>query len=157
MLERAKLLAFDFALGASMAAKALWSPTALGVHALIVDRSGKVLLARHSYAKGWSLPGGGVTRGEAPALAILRELTEEIGEVRADPPQLVGVFSRRWGLVTNVIVLYRLTNAQVEFKPNFEVREILFADPLAPPAGTLSGTLRRLAEFSGKTPPSPHW
>ena len=157
MLDRAKSFATQFAFGALMALKALLAPVALGAHALIVDRSGKVLLARHSYISGWSLPGGGVARGEPPVRALLRELSEEIGQISSDAPQLVGLFARRSGWATNVIVLYRLMNAQVAFKPNFEVREILFADPADPPPGTTAGTRRRLAEFAGKTPPSLTW
>jgi len=157
MPSHANSLPSRLAFGAMMTAKALWAPVALGVHALIVEPGGKVLLARHSYMKGWSLPGGGVGRGEAPVAALLRELREELGEVRSDPPQLVGVFSRRAGWATNVVMLYRLTNAEVAFTSSFEVREILFADPLAPPPGTSAGTRRRLAEFAGKTPPSAVW
>ena len=145
------------AFGTLMTAKALWAPVALGVHAVIVEPGGKVLLARHSYMKGWSLPGGGVGRGEPPVAALLRELREELGSVRSDSPELIGVFSRPAGWATNVVMLYRLTNAEVEFTPNFEVREILFADPVDPPQNTSSGTRRRLAEFAGKTPPSATW
>jgi len=154
---RTSSLPSRLAFGAMMTAKALWAPVALGVHALIVQPDGKVLLARHSYMRGWSLPGGGVGRGEAPITALLRELREEIGDVRSDPPELVGVFSRPAGWATNVVMLYRLTNADVAFTPNLEVREILFVDPSAPPAGTSSGTRRRLAEHAGKLPPSPYW
>ena len=154
---RTSSLPSRLAFGAMMTAKALWAPVALGVHALIVQPDGKVLLARHSYMRGWSLPGGGVGRGEAPITALLRELREEIGDVRSDPPELVGVFSRPAGWATNVVMLYRLTNADVAFTPNLEVREILFVDPSAPPAGTSSGTRRRLAEHAGKTLPSPYW
>ena len=157
MLARARSFASRLGIGWLMAAKAMLAPVALGAHALIVDRSGKVLLARHSYMSGWSLPGGGVKRGEAPLDAIMRELKEEIGEVRADAPELIGIFSRRAGWATNVIVLYRLTNADVSFTPNLEVREIVFVDPAAPPHGTAHGTSRRLAEFVSKAPPSRHW
>ena len=157
MAERATSFASRLAIGLLMTVKSLWTPVAFGAHALIVDRSGRVLLARHSYMAGWSLPGGGVARGEAPQAAILRELKEEIGEVRSDPPALVGVFSRRVGWVTNVIVLYRLTNADVAFTPNIEVREILFCDPASPPSGTSGGTRRRLAEFVSNAPPSAYW
>jgi 8-oxo-dGTP pyrophosphatase MutT (NUDIX family) len=157
MLKRAKSFAGELVFGGLMTAKALRSPVALGAHALLVDGAGKVLLARHSYMKGWSLPGGGVARGEPPVDALRRELREEIGEVRSDVPQLVGVYSRRAGWATNVVVLYRLTNVEVEFRPNFEVREICFTDPLAPPVGTQAGTLRRLAEFAGKASPSLSW
>ena len=157
MLPRAKALASRFAFASMMTARALWSPVALGVHALIVDANGKVLLARHSYMKGWSLPGGGVGRGEPPLTALARELREEIGSVVADAPQLVGVFSRRSGWATNVVLLYRLNNAQVRFTPNFEVREIQFADPLDPPPGTSAGTRRRLAEIASNAPPALTW
>lgn len=157
MLNRVRSFASSVGFGAMMAVKALVSPVALGASALIVDRSGKVLLARHSYMKGWSLPGGGVGRGEPPATALLRELAEEIGSVRGDTPELIGVFSRRSGWVTNVVLLYRLANAEVDFTPNFEVREVQFVDPVNPPPGTTAGTRRRLAEFVNTAPPSLSW
>jgi 8-oxo-dGTP pyrophosphatase MutT (NUDIX family) len=157
MLARAKSLASRLTFDALMTAKALWSPVALGVHALIVDADGKVLLARHSYMKGWSLPGGGVGRGEPPLNALFRELREEIGSVRSAEPELVGIYSRRAGWATNVVLLYKLADASVTFTPNFEVREILFVDPAAPPPGTAAGTRRRLAEFVGKATPAPIW
>jgi len=140
-----------------MAGKAILAPVALGAHAMLVTPEGKVVLARHSYKSGWSFPGGGVGRGEAPVDALLRELREEIGVVRSDPPLFFGLYTRRSGWATNVIALYRLMNAEVEFRPNFEVREILFADPANPPKGTSPGTARRLAEFSNETPPNPYW
>lgn len=143
--------------GAMMTAKALWSPVALGVHALIVDADGKVLLARHSYMKGWSLPGGGVGRGEPPLTALRRELREEIGSVTSAEPELIGMYSRRVGWATNVVLLYKLINASVEFTPNFEVREIQFVDPKSPPPGTSTGTRRRLAEFASGSPPALIW
>ncbi len=147
----------QFAFAGTMAGKAILAPIALGAHAMLVTPDGKVVLARHSYKSGWSFPGGGVGRGEAPVDALLRELREEIGVVRSDPPLFFGLYTRRSGWATNVVVLYRLMNAQVEFRPNFEVREITFADPANPPQGTSAGTARRLAEFSRQTPPDPYW
>jgi 8-oxo-dGTP pyrophosphatase MutT (NUDIX family) len=147
----------QFAFAGTMAGKAILAPVALGAHAMLVTPEGKVVLARHSYKSGWSFPGGGVGRGEAPVEALLRELREEIGVVRSDPPLFFGLYSRRSGWATNVIVLYCLMNAEVEFRANFEVREITFADPANPPQGTSPGTARRLAEHIGKTPPNPYW
>jgi len=148
----------QFVFNGFLAVKGLLTPVAFGVHALLVDRDGRVLVARHSYTGGLSLPGSGVKRGEPPERAILRELREELGTIRSDPPQLVGVFTRPAGWATNVIVLYRLMNAEVEaFKPNFEIREIVFVDPANPPAATTRGTKRRLAEFVGKSPSSSIW
>lgn len=157
MASEARSFFSRLAFSAMMTAKALWSPVALGVHALIVDADGKVLLARHSYMKGWSLPGGGVGRGEPPLMALQRELREEIGSVKSSEPELVGMFSRRVGWATNVVLLYKLINASVEFTPNFEVREIRFVDPKSPPPGTSPGTRRRLAEFASGSPPALIW
>ncbi len=148
----------QFAFGSiAMLGRAMLSPVAFGTIAIVVEPGGKVVLARHSYVGGWSLPGGGVGRGEPPAHAILRELREEIGLVASDPPIFCGLFTRRVGITSNVVALYRLMNARVDFRPNLEVREIQFIDPANPPPGTSQGTLRRLAEFTQQTPLSPYW
>jgi 8-oxo-dGTP pyrophosphatase MutT (NUDIX family) len=140
-----------------MTGRALLAPTAVGAHGLLVNRDGRVLLARHSYMPGLSFVGGGVARGEPPEAALLRELREELGSYRADPPVLMGIYTRRSGWATNLIALYRLTNAEVAFRPNREIREIVFVDPAAPPPDTAAGVRRRLAEHLGAAPPSPFW
>jgi 8-oxo-dGTP diphosphatase len=51
-----------------------------GVHAVITNSEGHVLLLKRTYGnKGWGLPGGGVDPGETIHQAILRECREEIG------------------------------------------------------------------------------
>jgi len=141
---------------AKITAQAMLTPVAYGACALI-ERDGKVLLVRHSYVAGWLLPGGGVRRGEPAEQAVVRELREEIGLVRSAPPELFGLYSRKAGWATNVIALYRLRDAEFVFRPNLEVREILFTDPRTPPDGTPNSIRRRLAEFSDMEPRSPHW
>jgi 8-oxo-dGTP pyrophosphatase MutT (NUDIX family) len=148
---------YDAVTALIVSVKALLSPVAFGVTAIAEDAQGRVLLVRHRYMRGWQLPGGGVGRNEPPAEAILRELKEEVGLVGSDAPQFVGLFSRTAGIATNVIALFRMANVQIDFRPNWEIREILFADPAAPPEGTTPATLRRLAEMNGKTKPSPFW
>jgi 8-oxo-dGTP pyrophosphatase MutT (NUDIX family) len=143
-------------LSLKIAAQAFISPVAYAACALIV-RDGKVLLARHSYVPGWLLPGGGVNRGEPAEHAVLREMKEEIGLEHAAPPVLFGIYARKTGWATNVIVLYRLDDAQFTFKPNFEVREVQFVDPLAPPEDTPLSVRTRLKEFAGLEPKSPYW
>jgi 8-oxo-dGTP pyrophosphatase MutT (NUDIX family) len=139
-----------------MTVKAVLSPTAFGVAGVVVDAQGRVLLVRHSYKTGWALPGGGVDRGEAPVQAVMRELAEEVGLI-GGTQEFLGLYTRGAGWATNVIALYRVTGAQVAFKPNFEIREICFADPVALPSGVTPATARRLAELSGAVPVSPYW
>ena len=51
-----------------------------GVHAIITNSLGQVLLLKRTYGnKGWSLPGGGVDPGETVHQALYRECYEELG------------------------------------------------------------------------------
>ncbi len=140
-----------------MIAKVFVRPALFGATAIAEDEQGRVLLVRHSYTPGWSLPGGGVDHGEAPDVAVIRELEEEVGLTGSSPPELFGLYTRKVAWFSNVIVVYRLRNARIAFKPNLEIREVMFCDPASPPSGTQTGTLHRLAELTGQTPRSPYW
>jgi len=144
-------------LAAAASVRSLSSPVTFGAHAIVEDGQGRVILVRHSYLKGLSFPGGGVSRGEQPDQALLRELREEVGLLRSAPPQVFGLYTRRLGIATNVIALYRVREAMIDFKPNLEIREIVLADPANPPEGTLPAVRRRLAELSGGASPSHRW
>lgn len=55
-------------------------PHLQGVSVVAHDERGQILLIRLSYGKGyWSFPGGGIKKGETPAEAATREMTEEVG------------------------------------------------------------------------------
>ncbi|ANK12829.1 NUDIX hydrolase [Erythrobacter neustonensis] len=59
-----------------------------GVSVIVTNLTGDVLLLKHSYGPDvWSLPGGGLARGEDPVAAARREVFEEIGVelARIDP------------------------------------------------------------------------
>jgi putative (di)nucleoside polyphosphate hydrolase len=80
------------------------------VGAVLFNRDGLVFVARRADLPnaegapgGWQLPQGGMDEGEDPALAVFRELEEEIGTARAEilaehpewmtydlPPELIG-------------------------------------------------------------------
>ena len=57
--------------------------TRVAAYALSLDEAGRILLTRLAQVEArpghWTLPGGGIDFGEAPAEAVLRELTEETG------------------------------------------------------------------------------
>ena len=137
--------------------KAVLTPVAFGVSALVEDEDSRVLLVRHSYARGWQLPSGGVAQREAPAHAVLRELKEEVGLQSSEPPELFGLYTRRVLWTNNAIALYRVRAARIAFRPNLEIREAMFVDPKCPPDGTTAATLRRLLELTGQEPPSVFW
>jgi len=58
--------------------------------ALIFDRSGRLLIVKTTYKKGWSVPGGQIEPGESPWDACRRETLEECG-LRVDRARLVCV------------------------------------------------------------------
>jgi ADP-ribose pyrophosphatase YjhB (NUDIX family) len=138
-------------------AKTVVNPCVFGASAVVEDDRGRVLLVRHSYIGGWQLPGGGVAGGEPPDLAVVRELEEEVGLTEFIAPEFIALYSRKILWVANVIALYRLRNARIDFKPNMEVREAKFFDLAELPDGTTAATRRRLAELSGKVPRTPYW
>jgi 8-oxo-dGTP pyrophosphatase MutT (NUDIX family) len=65
---------------ASCAAGGLRRPHTQGVKCLLFDGE-RLLFVRHSYGdrRAWELPGGGLRRGEEPAVAARREMREELG------------------------------------------------------------------------------
>src|SRR5215469_17287642 len=134
-----------------MSAKALLSPVVFGVTAFMQDRDGRILLVKHTYQPGWLFPGGGVSRGEPPEHALARELKEEVGFVRGSAPEFVRLYTRRAGWVTNIVALYRLRDVEIDFKPNWEIKEAAFFSPDALPIGTPSTVRRRVAEILGGT------
>ncbi|MFD3921641.1 NUDIX domain-containing protein [Streptomyces sp. NPDC058595] len=58
---------------------------------LLFDERDRVLLVDPTYKPGWEFPGGVVERGEAPARAGMREVTEEIGIELDQVPRLLVV------------------------------------------------------------------
>lgn len=79
-------------------------PYRLGVGAMLLNAEGLVFVAERIDTPGaWQMPQGGLDAGEDPAVAVMRELEEEIGTASADiiaeagdwiaydlPPDLIG-------------------------------------------------------------------
>lgn len=136
--------------------KALLHPVAFGAMGAVSDDRGRVLLVRHRYQPGWQLPGGGVARREAPDVAVLRELAEEVG-LAGGTAHLFGLYTAPAGYASNLVALYRIEGGAIAFRPGLEIRAICFADPADPPPGCTPATLRRLAELAGRAEASPWW
>lgn len=87
------------ALRLAHALRKLWwraaKPRLMGVNVILLDGEGRVLLVRHSYGSGsWTLPGGGLKRGEPPLAAARRELAEELN-CAVEDLSLLGMNERR--------------------------------------------------------------
>jgi ADP-ribose pyrophosphatase YjhB (NUDIX family) len=73
-----------------------WSSPAFRVGTVGVLRDGdRILLARHSYRPGWSLPGGMLGWRETPLTSVVRELREECGVTTEAVDSALPVFARR--------------------------------------------------------------
>ena len=96
--------------------------------ALVAIRvGGQILVVRQSYRRAMSLPGGGVGRREAPAMAARRELAEELGlRVPADDLRHVHTQTGMWDGRVDTVDFFELA---LTAKPDVRVdrREIVEA------------------------------
>lgn len=133
----------------------------LGVRALVIDEQGRIFLIRHTYVRGWQLPGGGVEVGELLIEALARELSEE-GNIELDPatpPVLFGMYFNSRASRRDHVALF-VVRAFSQPKPPMPDREIaahgfFAADDL--PGDTTVGTRARIAEVLDGVPPSGEW
>ena len=131
----------------------------LGVRAIVEDADGRVLLVRHTYVKGWHLPGGGVERGEPCLEALRRELIEEGGVILRNNARLTGVYSNHASFRNDHVLVYHVpADSWDPGTPTAwgEIAEISWFTMEDLPDTTTQGTRQRLAEFGG-APVKVHW
>ena len=130
----------------------------LGVRAVAVDAQGRVLMVRHTYLKGWWLPGGVVDRGETTHAAVVRELREEAGLVARGAPRLISVHSNERFFPGDHVAVFRIDAFDVgERTSHGEIAEIGWFRPDALPEDTTRATRARLAEIFGGAAPDTNW
>jgi 8-oxo-dGTP pyrophosphatase MutT (NUDIX family) len=120
----------------------------LGVRGLVLDGGDRVFLVRHSYVRGWHLPGGGVEVGETFGDALARELKEEGGIELTGAPQLHGLFFNGHVSPRDHVAVYVVRQFRQQRMPesNREIVACGFFSPDALPADTTEGTRLRIAE-----------
>ncbi len=131
----------------------------LGVRGLVVDADRRIFLVRHTYVRGWHLPGGGVEPGETLAAALARELAEEGNILLTGEPRLHGVFfnsrvSKRDHVACFVVDSFRQSAPPA---PNREIAASGFFALDQMPGDTSAGTRARIAEALLGAPVSERW
>lgn len=121
----------------------------MGVRAAVHDTTGRVFLVRHTYAKGWHLPGGGVEPGETLRDALVKELAEEANIALTGEPVLHGMFfnalvSKRDHVAVFVVRHFTISGPRA---PDREIAEAGFFPVDNLPDGTTQGTRARLGEI----------
>jgi 8-oxo-dGTP pyrophosphatase MutT (NUDIX family) len=95
-----------------------------GVRVILI-RAGRIVLVRHWLLQDvWTLPGGGVDKGESPTQAAIREVEEEVGyKINSFDGQL-GIYLGRLGKKDSVIVLITSDfEGGMKWLPNLEIME----------------------------------
>lgn len=93
-----------------------------GVSVIGIDELGRVLLVRHGYGSGrWSLPGGGIGKGEAPEACARREMREELGCDLEDLERVARFEEQVYGAVHRAFVF----TARFAGQPRPDGREIV--------------------------------
>ena len=131
----------------------------LGVRGLVIDEQGRVFLVKHTYIRGWHLPGGGVEPGETVRDAIARELKEEGNIELVDTPRQFSIYfqpavSRRDHVVLFVAERFRQPAPPI---PDHEIMAHGFFPADALPPDTSAATRARIAEVMMGAPVSPCW
>jgi 8-oxo-dGTP pyrophosphatase MutT (NUDIX family) len=120
-----------------------------GVRVILI-RDHRVVLVRHWYNPGvWTLPGGGIKKGETPREAGIREVFEEIGYKVNSFDGQVGIYHGRMGRKDSVIVLFTQDfEGSMKFTPNREVMERSLFDIEHLPETTSPANRRRIEAYA---------
>jgi len=131
----------------------------LGVRGLVVDGQGRVFLVKHTYVRGWHLPGGGVEPGETVLDALARELKEEGNIELIDTPKPFGVYFQPMPLQRDHVVLFVIDRYRQPAPPvpDHEIMAHGFFPGDALPPDASAATRARIAEVMMGAPVSPRW
>ena len=125
---------------------------------MLFNQAGELLLIRNGYgdSRQFLLPGGGVSRGESPAAAAVREVREELGLV-LDRVEPVSTYESNAEGKRDTIHLFRALTLGRPAVDDREVIEAAFFALSSLPGQVSPATLRRIAEMEGERPIDGRW
>ena len=134
-------------------------PMTLGVRVAAFDGERRIYLVRHTYVKGWLMPGGGVDAGETIYEAARRELLEEGNLTSGKDPVLQSFHFNRGASKRDHVAFFTWSDVTQETpkKPDREIAEAGFFPLDRLPEGTSAATRRRLDEITAGTKPDRYW
>ncbi len=137
----------------------LTRPMTLGARIIAINENNEICLIKHTYTKGWHLPGGGVEKGETIFIAAQKELLEEAGLfAEFEDLELVSFHSNFHNFKGDHVAIIRAKKWEVREFNNFkEIAEIKFFKYEDLPQDTTKGTLQRIKEALGKAETSHYW
>jgi ADP-ribose pyrophosphatase YjhB (NUDIX family) len=119
-----------------------------GVRIIIVDER-RVLLVSHWYAPwAWTLPGGGVNKGETPEEAAMREGREETGLTINSIAGEIGTYTGKLGKKDRVTFFYTGDfSGSLQMTPNLEIMARSWFDIDNLPEELSPGNRRRVEAY----------
>ncbi len=116
----------------------------IAVYAIIQDKSGNVLLMRHTDKGDFMLPGGGVESNESLEVALKREVREEIS-ANIEDSELVIIHQKVEK--NQMIFVYKSHLIDIDFKQNNEAAEIKCFDPHQLPKNIANSSKTRIEHY----------
>ena len=132
----------------------VFRPKTFGVKC-VVQHHGRWLMIRNSYGNGhWTLPGGGLHRGEEPEHAAIREVREEVG-VELAHVESIGSYENNREYKHDTVYCFVGSAASPDHRiDKKEVIEAAWFDPSALPERTGPSVVEIKRLFATRTPRS---
>ena len=133
-------------------------PHTRGVKVMVFNAAGELLLVRHSYGNKalFMLPGGGIRPFEAPEVAAVREIREELG-CALEGLTFVSTHETQKEGKKDTVHLYRARAAGPVRIDGIEIDEARYFALDALPPTVSPATLRRIAEYRGEREADGSW